>query len=201
MGNRCCGIYQLFDESDQFRRGDIEFEHSFSFDPQITEGIERLRRVDVFYKRGDNYGHVFAHIPVNNLKTVASVTVEADGLKIAASSEVLQGAWKLASVKLVKYDRGTFKDLTGQPVSLTTSGKEASATWDFHQLAAAFGYGSADEAKKWLPHDKSAWISVAYEPVGGGEPLSVVKPIQKITALKHVSILTLRFRLIAGSDG
>jgi hypothetical protein len=169
-------VYWLFDESDPFVRGSVEVEHSFRFDEKTPEGIERVRRVDAFYKEGDTYGHASARVQVTNVR-VASASIESQGLKLAVATD-LKGKWKFSSISLVKYDGGMFSGMSKERPSLATTGNEISAVWDFRQIAAAFTYDSAEEAKNRLGHDNTAWVSIAYEPVGGGQPLTLVKPIQ-----------------------
>ncbi len=179
-------VYWLFDEDDSLIRGGVQIQHGFDFDPKTPTGTETYRRVDAFYKDGDQYRTSTSKIAVSNLQVKAEILIKSEMLNILADSYI-KGAhekWKISSASLAKYNDGNFEDTRATPISLVTTGYESKVTWDLNQAVAAYGYKSKEDFYNVIikdnRDDRILWVTITYSSKSG-KPLTIVKPIKGIS--------------------
>ena len=169
-------MYWIFDESEKVIAGGVQIQHAFQFDEQKPAWTDQYRRVDAFFKNGDRYSTASTRIRTSNLKLQAAVDIKDEKLEILTNSDI-QGKWKLAEISLAKYVDGKFEEKTVLPATLQSAGTVVQAIVSLANIASIFGYKSEDDVKTRLSKDSNAWISTEYEPVGGGERLTILKQI------------------------
>lgn len=169
-------VYWVFDESDDVIAGSIQLQYTFPFNSKLPHGTTSKRRVDAFYKIGDDYKHVATRVPVRNIKIVSDSSFGPQGLIFMLPAELL-GEWKLGKVRLLRLSKGEFKDLHIEAeTSIATSGNTR-IVWNSKQVASNFGYASSEEAGLKLMSDRTAWVSAEYKGQNAEETLTVIKPI------------------------
>jgi hypothetical protein len=168
-------VVWLFDEAEPVVHVVGDVEHAFPYVPKESNG-KQFRRVDAFYKDGDDYGHVYTRIPVNNIKLAFNVSVDSAGIKSSANSDLV-GQWKLSSFNLTTYDDGKYKWINQLPSGSSATGKETNVKWDFTGIANAFGDRSVEEVKGHIASDKKIWVTAKYESIDGKGSIVVSKPV------------------------
>lgn len=169
-------VYWVFDESADVVSGGMQLQHTFSFDGNAPIGAETKRRIDAFYKDGDDYRHVATRITVRNIQIKASATFGPAGLEFTLPT-VLPGNWELDTVQLTRLSAGQYHDISIAPESSTATANETRVVWNGAEVATKFGYASLEEAGLKLESDKTAWISAEYKEQSEGGTLTVVKAL------------------------
>ena len=169
-------VYWVFDEGTNVILGGIQLQYTFPFDAKAPIGKEAKRRIDAFYKVGDDYRHVATRVIVRNMQIKATASFGTFGLAFTLPTE-LPGDWKLGTVRLARLSQGQFHNLAIEPDSSTATATNARTVWDGAKVASEFGYASSEEAGLRLTANRTAWISAEYKGQNTGETLTVVKPI------------------------
>jgi hypothetical protein len=169
-------VYWVFDESTNVISSGIQLQYTFPFDASAPIGGESRRRIDAFYKVGDDYRHAVKRVSVRNIQIKVNASFGAMGLAYTLPTELL-GDWKLGTVRLVRLSQGQFHNLAIQPKSSTATSTVARIVWDGAEIASEFGYTSSEEAGMKLVANRTAWVSAEYKGQKTGETLTVVKPL------------------------
>ncbi len=93
--------------------GSVQIEHEFPYDPAKPSGIESTRRVDVFYREGEQYLTSTIHVEVSNSQFV-SAKVEGKGISLEVNKPG-NSDWVLSHVSLGKFENGTYKTQENVP--------------------------------------------------------------------------------------
>lgn len=169
-------VYWVFDESDRVVAGGIQLQYTFPFNATAPVGGESKRRIDAFYKVGDEYKHTVKRVSVRNIQIRADSSFGPQGLAVTLPKEI-PGEWKLDRVRLARLSKGGFKNAAIEPETSTASDTDARIVWNGAQVASEFGYRSSEEAGSKLISDGRVWISAEYKGNEMAETLTVVKPI------------------------
>lgn len=169
-------VYWVFDESTNVISGGIQLQHAFPFDEKTPIGTEAKRRIDAFYKVGDDYRHVATRITVRNMQIKATASFGVSGLTFTLPTK-LPGDWTLGTVRLARLSGGQFRNIAIEPESATATAADARVVWDGEKIASEFGYTSSEEAGMKLVANRMAWVSAEYKGPIAGETLTVVKPL------------------------
>lgn len=166
----------MFDESTDVISGSVQLQHAFPFDEKTPIGTEAKRRIDVFYKVGDDYRHVAKRITVRNMQIKTTAAFDDSGLSFTLPTK-LPGEWTLGTVRLARLSGGQFRNIAIEPESSMATAANARLVWNAAKVASEFGYASSEEAGMKLVANRTAWVSAEYKGPVSGETLTVVKLI------------------------
>lgn len=169
-------VYWVFDESSSVIAGDIQLQYTFPFDASTPLGTESRRRIDAFYKDGDDYRHVATRVSVRNIQITADSSFGPQGLTLTLPSE-LPGNWKLGAVQLTRLTQGQFRDVGIQPTTSVAGNQDTRMVFDSKTVATQFGYPSSADAELKLMSDRTAWVTAEYKGPSPADTLTVVKPL------------------------
>lgn len=169
-------VYWIFDENTNVISGGIQLQHTFPFDENAPIGKEAKRRIDAFYKVGDDYQHIATRVTVRNLQIKTTASFDPTGLAYTLPT-TLPGDWKLGTVQLTRLSEGQYHNIAIAPESSSATATDARVVWNASKVASEFGYISSEEAGLKLVGNRTAWVSAEYKAQNKGGTLTVVKPL------------------------
>jgi hypothetical protein len=169
-------VYWLFDESDKIESSGVQVQHAFPFDDKASEGAVRYHRIDAFFRSGERYKSASTRVETSNQKLAVVIGNMMDAVRVLLA-DGLPGKRSLAGVSLAKYSKGRFETTAAVPVSFEPKGLGKEAVFSFSDIASAFDYKSADDAKKRLSEDSNIWVSADYTSPDGKKPVTIVKKL------------------------
>ena len=192
-------VFWLFDEKELYSGG-IEYEHAFAFDKNEPDGLEKVHRIDSFFKYNDSYQTTSTMVRVQNSRLVACVEIQGENISVVANKG-LSDRWVLQKGWLSKSEGGVFQpkaDLMFQPVAgtpevlTTTVTPEAWSEVLTHPEYLAwspdgdwitprtFGLINANR-RLWAgvatTRTSNAWLTYEFQNTDGDERLEIVSPL------------------------
>jgi hypothetical protein len=159
-------VYWLIDEK-YGTAGSVQTEYSFPYDSLAAGGSVSLRRVDVFYKVGDEYRTASKRVKVNNANINFVAHINNNHLQLTALSE-LGGGWRLTGASVSHYADGAFSDVaTFSPI------QQANGQY----VALNYSLGNTEPA---LLSSNDAWISLRYARGVPNQTLTTVQPLRAL---------------------
>jgi len=179
-------VYWLFDETNKMKFGVIEEPHKFSYNPKLARGVISNRRVDAFYKSGDDYLSVKKIVRVHNMKLISTAFFSPNALNLMIPTE-LSDRWVLGDVVLTKLADGKLQELQIESERTTANKEHAQFTWEVNKVAEQYGYKSHNSSIVKLLLDNTAWFSARYKDNNTGEVLVVIKPLNQDNTFENYS--------------